>query len=403
MVTQEKKRQKLRCWCITDFDTKNLKVWPKLDLDDLKIRYFVYQLEFSPSKKLHIQAYIEFYDQIRRSTVKKRLRSTSLHAEPRNGTRYQARDYCRKDDSPWFQKYYPQWMDHGLRLQGTTTVELGVWRSKQGQRTDLDQIVDKIKSGAKEEEIFEACPSQYIKYSTGVRRARNLIKKKNINEHHKIKIHVLWGETGLGKTRAVLEKEGPENVYIPTYSDSAGKFWFDGYDGEKVLLINEFYGQARTAIMQQLLDNYRMRIEVKCDTTISAWDKIYITSNSHPRNWYNDWENIPPKVENSFIRRINTIDEFKPKNILGEAKTWEDCGTLDIQTPRAPKRPHKSPKRKSPKRKRRKKKKKKRKVKKPEPSITSGTSEAKPKLEKQRRGILSYLGVTPTHDTPPKT
>lgn len=320
---------KFRNYCITTFKTKNYKKWKNLDLADLKIRYFVYQLETTSKGRIHIQAYIETYDQLRISQLKARLGDRTLHAEPREGTREAARDYCLKDDSPYFSSTYPDWSDHEPRIPGTETVELGTFKTRQGQRTDLSQVADMIDAGKTELEIFEDCPSQYLKYSTGIRRARALKMQAQCNKYiPNLKVHVLWGDSRAGKTRYVFDTEGAENCYIPKYSESAGKFWFDGYDGQKVLLINEFYGQARTNVMQELLDHYRIQVEIKGSTTISNWDTIYITSNCHPDEWYSSWETIPEKVQLSFIRRISTITEMKEPAQKKLKQTWAQIPSL---------------------------------------------------------------------------
>lgn len=315
---------KSRHFCITTFETKNYNYWKYLDLDDLKIRYFVYQLERASTGKVHVQGYIEFYDQVRLSQVKSRLDDQGLHAESRKGSRVQARDYCMKDGGAWYDSHYPEWETHGSRIEGSECIELGTFKSTQGHRTDLDQMTEKINSGATEYEIFKSCPSQYLKYSTGCRRARALIQSKMVNQYiPNLKVHVIYGDTRSGKTREVLERCGYENVFVPIYSESASKFWFDGYDGQKVLLINEFYGQARTSMMQQLLDHYRMRIESKGNMVISNWDTIYITSNCHPKDWYSGWANIPVEVMDSFVERISTITHKKrPKRLM--KKIWDD-------------------------------------------------------------------------------
>ena len=319
---------KARHWCITTFETKNFKKWKELDLADLQIRYLVYQLEAANTGRIHVQGYIETYNPVRLTQLKKLLQDNGLHAEQRRGNRQQARDYCMKDGSEWFQARYPEWDSHGHRIPGTDHVELGEFHTTQGHRTDLDQLVDVLNAGATESEVFEACPSQYLKYSTGIRRARLLLQASRRNQYiPNLQVHVLYGDSRAGKTRAVFDRHGPENVYIPTYSESANKFWFDGYDGQKVLLINEFYGQARTSIMQQILDHYRIQVETKGGSTVSDWDTIYITSNCHPKEWYSQWCNIPVKVEESFINRITTITHMKAKKTIARP-SWSNVPSI---------------------------------------------------------------------------
>ena len=54
--------------------------------------------------------------------------------------------------------------------------------------------------------------------------------------HGGIEVHWRWGKAGLGKTRYVWEKHGL-SVYTPTTYK-----WWEGYDGHKVVLIDEFRG-----------------------------------------------------------------------------------------------------------------------------------------------------------------
>jgi len=256
-----------------------------------------------------------------------------------------------KDDSPWYHANYPQWSDKGGRISGTDPVEIGTWGTRPGERTDLLKVADMVAAGSSELEILEECPREYLKYSGHIQKARNLYARRELNKWADVKVHVLWGDAGAGKTRHVLDTHGPENVYIPIWTGT--KWWFDGYTGQKVLLINEFYGQSRTSVMQQLLDKYRQQVEVKCSMTCSQWDTIYVTSNCHPREWYNSWENIPEKVEKSFIRRIATCTFMKAPKVVSE-KTWEEVGSLSITLPtsgpRTPRGPGSKKKKKKKKR-----------------------------------------------------
>lgn len=332
--SKTKQASKARCWMLTEFNTKYFKTWKKLDLSQWGIRYLIYQLERCPlSLKLHIQGYIEFYKQVRMTTVKKSLTTSAAHLEPRKGTRVDARDYCMKDESPWFCTNHPDWVEKGTRVVGTRPVILGIWGTRQGQRTSLQTVSDLVKQGASEIDIFDQCPEHYLRYHGGIQRARHIHTLQKHGRHNDVTVHVLYGQTRSGKTRYVKDKYGAENIYEPAWNGE--KYWFTDYDGEKILLINEFYGQARTSYMQNLLDNYHMRLDGKCTNPISNWDKIYITSNVHPDNWWKKWENIPQAVEDSFIERISTIKKLSPpKN--KRKKTWADIPSeLPIQSEKA--------------------------------------------------------------------
>lgn len=84
--------------------------------------------------------------------------------------------------------------------------------------------------------------------------------------------------------------------------------WWDGYDGEETLLIDEFYGQLKVSRMLALLDGYQCRLPVKGNFTYAQWTKVYITSNTKASEWYT---NIPVQVSDALQRRISDEIEFK--------------------------------------------------------------------------------------------
>ena len=244
--------------------------------------------------------------------IKDRLECPGLHLEIRKGTRVQARDYCCKDDT---------------RIPSTETVHLGKFRTRQGHRTDVEQVADAILDGATESQIGELYPSQYLRMSTHVRRLINLQNQKNLNRYRKVDVHVLWGQTRSGKTRQVFDRHGPENVFKVTINE-AGKLWFDGYSGQKVLLLDEFYGQLRVNALQNLLDNYCAQYEIKGGTIVSNWDTIYITSNCNPDLWYSQWSSIPVAVKHSISERFTTITELKRARKQKKIRKFSEIPTL---------------------------------------------------------------------------
>lgn len=86
-------------------------------------------------------------------------------------------------------------------------------------------------TGATEADVADAFPVVYLRCSSHIRRLINVQARKTLNQYKKIDVHVLWGDTGAGKTRTVMQRHGEQNVFVPIYSESAGKFWFDGYTG----------------------------------------------------------------------------------------------------------------------------------------------------------------------------
>lgn len=83
--------------------------------------------------------------------------------------------------------------------------------------------------------------------------------------------------------------------------------WFDGYIGQKVLLIDDFYGSIKFHDMLEYMDGYKFQVPIKGGFVWKAWDKVYITSNKHPNEWYANYRCLE---EPAFVRRINEFLHF---------------------------------------------------------------------------------------------
>lgn len=150
--------------------------------------------------------------------------------------------------------------------------------------------------------VAEQEPVAYVQFGRGLRdlelrkRSRDLLKY-NAN----LQVTCYWGPTGSGKTRRVAALG---DVYPLDLGD--GGLWFDGYTGQKRLLIDEFYGQLKPAVLLKLIDKYTRSWPVKGGFVVGDWDEIYITSNIHPDGWYRD--SVPSEVKAAIKRRIGTVE-----------------------------------------------------------------------------------------------
>lgn len=262
---------KFRAYTFTDFvlDKKFL------TLENLKAQYIYYGEEICPeTKKKHFQGWVYFTNPRSFKSIQKLLKPR--HIEPMNGTVEQNIAYCKKD--------------------GIVT-ELGE-KPAQGNRTDLEELKDMIKDGAKAKDIFEAQPGNYIRYHRGIEKAMNLYK---IKRNWKMDVRIYWGPPESGKTKKVYEEFNSEDIY----QKPTGKWW-DGYDGEKVVIIDDFDPNNCFDITYdfylRLLDRYPMQVEYKGGMTQFNSKVIIITSNFNPEEWFEHKKN-----RQAFFRRITEI------------------------------------------------------------------------------------------------
>lgn len=125
----------LRNWCFTTFNLQDFVV-PDTNKH---FRYCIYQTEECPDTGAwHYQGYIEFTRTMRMKAVKTACKDMTMHLEPRQGSREQARNYCRKEDT-----------------RVADPCEFGTWDITPGTRVDLNSARLKILSKRKHEECYD--------------------------------------------------------------------------------------------------------------------------------------------------------------------------------------------------------------------------------------------------------
>lgn len=227
----------------------------------------------------HLQGYLETLKKTSLSKLKKILKRA--HWEKSKGTPKQASLYCKKDGQFW---------------------EAGDLMTP-GKRTDLEAIRVKLQNGASELDIADEHFSQWVVYRRSFQRYTALLSQ---NRSWKTKVIVLWGDTGVGKTRFVMDQ-----IMDRTFWSPGDYKWFDGYTGQDVVLFDEYRGQYDISLFLKLTDRYPLSVPIKGGFTKWCPKKIYITSNCCPSTWYRDCNE---KTIDAFWRRLDTC-HFINKNI----------------------------------------------------------------------------------------
>jgi hypothetical protein len=266
-----------RHWCFTLNNPKD-----QLNFEDVKwCKYAIWQKESAPDTGTeHYQGYVEFSKPVRMSALRTAL--PGAHYEVRRGSREQAREYCRKPDridGPW---------------------EFGTWSEVgQGKRSDLEAAITTLGRRNRPLDVAEDQPAVFVKFHRGLYElARVRFRPRRRVD---LKVYCIWGTSGAGKSRYVWDMWGTE-VY-PLASQRP--LWFDGYSGEKVLLIDEFQGVGEEGISRQnmlrILDIYPYMAPVKGGHVWAQWEKVYILSNSDLGYMFS----YPPELK----RRVTVVEQ----------------------------------------------------------------------------------------------
>lgn len=250
------------------------------------VRYIIYQREICPeTKRMHYQGYVEFHDNVRKGQVQKLIGNEikKAHCEPRKGSRTQARNYCRKAETA---------MEH-------TQFEFGMWREEVNRKRKLN---DMLLAGMTIDDIIKVSPADFVRNHRGLEKlaARRAKAKAKVFRPQTVKVYL--GATGTGKTKRATS--GADWFILPC----GDKLWFDGYDGEDTLIIDDFYGNIKYSTFLRMLDGHMLPVPIKGGFVYSMWHTVIITSNQHPRDWYTRGYTAALK------RRVTEIVHF-PANV----------------------------------------------------------------------------------------
>lgn len=275
--------------------------------------YIIFGEETAPTTNtFHWQGYVEF-DKVKRFGQVRAV-VEGLHVEYRAGTQQQAIDYCRglSDGKT------PNTVVHEA---GTPTPNVA------GRRNDIHEAVETLKAGGLAA-LAEEHPDQLVKYPRGLLLLETFQRRaKPIPQ-----IHLLFGPADTGKTRCFFDQAPPDDFWRAPITDG---LWFDGYHGQSYALIDDFDGRcSKTSlrVVLQMLDRYPIDVPIKGGFVPWTPKFIYITTNLHPRDWY-DWSNREAQYP-ALIRRFTYVHWFRlnlPTRVLSrpDAELSDD---VDLDT-----------------------------------------------------------------------
>ncbi len=249
-------------------------------------KFMVFGREIGEQGTPHLQGYTEFTKVMRMGAAKEYLQCPRLHLEIRRGTSDQAVVYCKKDLN--------------FEVFGT--------QARQGSRTDLEDLKVSLDSGLSMVDISSEYFGDFLRYERGIRSYRNL--QRGVRDWE-MEVLIYYGPPGTGKTRKAYGFG--ECYFVPT-PRSGSEVWWDGYDGEETIVLDDFYGWLRWSFLLKLLDRYPMQVPVKGGFAPMVSKRVVLTSNAHPRVWYDYNEKM---CFGALLRRVTEVWHCK------EIENWD--------------------------------------------------------------------------------
>lgn len=263
-------------------------------------KYAMFQREKGTKEgTIHIQAFIIFSIGKRFSTIKNLF--PDAHIEAVKGTNAQARDYCSKSDT---------------RVAGP--YELGTF-AEERSRTDIKNLLEMIENGATNEEIKKCYPNLYF---SNFEKLDKLRQEEIYNEYkdklRNLNVTYLYGEPGIGKSRYIFTQYKYSEVFRVTNYD---KSMFDNYQGQKVIVFEEFDSQRKITDMLNFLDIYPLSLPCRYNNKMACYEKVFILSNKKLSEQYENIQSYSPSQFHAFLRRIHNVIRMDDKGMHYEKQT----------------------------------------------------------------------------------
>lgn len=262
----------------------------------------------------HLQGFAVLGKQTAFSTLKKYPAFVRAHIEKAKGSIESNVIYCSKEGNYW--------------TYGVQPADRGGGKSK-----ELQLAVSAVESG---ESLVKMARSgehglAITKFSRGLITYRTLRAKPRSGPP---RVFWFWGSTGTGKS---LTATFLANKYFgedEVWRSNAKLDWFDGYDGERAVIIDDFRPEhCKFDWVLRLTDRYPLRAPVKGGfVNWCPWVIFFTSPKDISNTFYLRSERFPEQIQ-QLIRRVTRQYEFPRElkdacdlDLSGEA---EQGGTMD--------------------------------------------------------------------------
>lgn len=232
-----------------------------------------------------------------------------MHRERVAGTCAENRAYVLKDGEKYNKQEdgtYSYTDSSGKDHEGTnfsaTFEEWGEMpQEHQGKSSAPAMIVSMVKDGASNADIVNAVPVAY-KDIEKIERMRSMFRDAAFaSQWRTLDVTYIFGDSGVGKTRSVMDTYGYDQVYRVTDY----KHPFDTYDGQDVIIFEEFRSGLRIGDMLNYLDGYPLLLPCRYFNRQACYTKVFIVSNIPPEDQYK--LSVDDASRQAFFRRLTHI------------------------------------------------------------------------------------------------
>ena len=258
------------------------------------ITYFCMADEMGATFHTHI--FIVFTSRVRWSKIKRHF--SDVHIESCKGSVSDNILYIKKEGKWLDDLKNDQKIDDSFEEFGTPPPD------SKGKRSDLSELYRMIQDNMSNSEIIHS-NQDYILQIDKLDKIRNTILIDKYKDTLRLNLEVVYifGATGTGKTRYVMENSGYSNVYrVTDYIHP-----FDSYSCQPVICFDEFRSSINISNMLMYCDVYPVELQSRYSNKVACYSKVFIVSNWPLEKQYSEAQINDIDTWLAFLRRITKV------------------------------------------------------------------------------------------------
>lgn len=257
--------------------------------------YYCMADEIGQNGTYHTHLFICGRSGIRFSSLRNKF--PGAHYEMCNGTAQENKEYVSKTG---------KWEKHEkseTRVGGTFEEHGEIPVERKGRKNNMDDVYSMIKDGYSNYQILEEMPEIMLAMDKVEMARQTIIQEQYKSSWRDLKVTYIYGESGTGKTRSVMDAFGYPNVYrVTDYYHP-----FDNYKGQDVVIFEEFRSSLRLSDMLNYLDGYPLELPCRYYNKFACYTNVYIISNIPLPEQYKGDRYVDTQA---FFRRIHQVKKF---------------------------------------------------------------------------------------------
>lgn len=307
--------EKMKKW---DYDNKQDRIWTftasvkhfgSTDSFIALLNSSGYQWTFQEEKGaengfVHYQGYLKSDTPIRGRTLRNFFSDSANIWFKGRRKETELYNYVRKEDT---------------RISGPYSSDLFDAPSEKNRIDTVQSLVDRLNEGERLNDLYlsDVGSSYAIPY---LERVNAAIMEKKSRTYRKVTTRWLGGRTRTGKTSGVLKHYENLGKELDVFRVTNYRWPFDKYQGEKIIVFDEFIGQIKPTDLNNLLDGYQVVLDCRQVDKFALWEEVWFISNLTFAQVFNELRSDYPLVYDALEARISA---FGWKETLLDEIVWD--------------------------------------------------------------------------------